>query len=85
MRGNSLNRSQRLVLVVGLAAALYAFGLWLTGLGSNLREGWVAYAPLSNQFDITGLHPWVRLVVWILLIAVWAFTSAWILRDQLST
>jgi hypothetical protein len=80
MKGHPLNQSQRIVTIVGLGAALYVFGIWFTGLDSNLPYGWVAYAPLSNQFNVTGLHPWVRLIIWIVLIAVWALVSVWLLR-----
>lgn len=85
MRGRSLNQSQRVVIVVGLAVALYAFGEWLTGLGSNLNVGWVAYAPLGSQSNITGLHPWVRLVIWIILIALWVGASLRLLRSKTPT
>lgn len=82
MRGRPLNHSQRIVAIVGLGIALYVFGTWFTGLGSNLPNGWVAYAPLSNQFNVTGLHPWVRLIIWIVLVAVWTLVSVWLLRDD---
>jgi heme/copper-type cytochrome/quinol oxidase subunit 1 len=76
-----LNRSQRLVIVVGLSAALYALGQWLMSIGSNLNYGWVAYAPLSKEFAPDGLHPWVRLVIWLVLITIWALVSVALLRS----
>jgi len=76
-----LNRAQRLVIVIGLGAALYALGQWLTSLGSNLPYGWVAYAPLSKQFGPDGLHPWARLLIWLALIVIWVATSALLLRS----
>jgi len=69
------------VLVVGLGTALCALGEWLSGLGSDLPNGWVAYAPLSHQFD-AGLHTWVRLVIWIALIALWVASSLWLLGAE---
>jgi hypothetical protein len=82
VKNRPLNRSQRAVIVVGLGVALYMFGLWLTSLGSNLNYGWVAYAPLSDQTNITGLHPWVRHVIWILLIGVWVLVSVSLLKEK---
>jgi hypothetical protein len=77
-----LNRAQRIVIVVGLGAALYVLGEWLTGLGSDLPTGWIAYAPLSNQFNVTGLQSWVRAIIWIALIGVWATASVRLLRSE---
>ena len=82
MRILALNRVQRLVIVVALGFALYESGQWLTSLGSNLNFGWVAYAPLSKQFSPDGLHPWVRFVIWLALIAIWALVSVTLLRTQ---
>lgn len=77
----SLNRAQRLVIVVGLSAALYELGQWLTSLGTNVNYGWVAYAPLSKQYAPDGLHPWARYVIWLVLIAIWAVASVTLLRS----
>ena len=70
--------------MVGLGAALYVLGQWLTQLGSALPYGWVAYAPLSNQYGPDGLHPWVRLLIWLVLIAAWVALSLTLLRTELS-
>jgi uncharacterized membrane protein YwaF len=78
-----MNRSQRLVIVVGLGVALYFFGGWITTRGTGAQFGWVAYAPLSNTNNLLGgLHPWVRLVIWLVLIVVWAVASLWLLRSS---
>jgi cytochrome bd-type quinol oxidase subunit 1 len=83
-----LNRGQRIVVVVALAGALFFVGSYVTTLG---RSGWVAYAPLSEAANssltsspLSGLHPWVRLVVWLVLIVVWAMTSLVLLRSSSS-
>jgi len=78
----SLNRAQRLVIVVGLSAALYELGQWLTSLGTNLNYGWVAYAPLSKELALDGLHPWVRYMIWLVLIAIWEVASVALLRSD---
>jgi hypothetical protein len=70
------------VIIVGFTTALYALGEWLTGLGSNLPTGWVGYAPIGDQFSTVGLHPWVRLVIWIVLVAVWVFASVKLLGTK---
>lgn len=82
MTGRPLNKSQCAVIIVGLGAVLYTFGLWFTGLDTKLNYGWVAYSPLSNRFDTTGLHPWLRLLIWIVLIVLWVVASATLLKEQ---
>jgi heme/copper-type cytochrome/quinol oxidase subunit 1 len=84
VRNHALNRAQRIVIVVGLGVALLALGEWLTALGSNLPYGWVAYAPLSGQFGPDGLHPWVRLIIWLVLITVWVLLSLRLLGTETS-
>ena len=82
-----LNHGQRVVLVVALAAALYVLGLYIMTLG-NAGSGWVAYAPLTQVAHsltgtpVAGLHPWVRLVVWLGLTVVWAGCSVALLRSR---
>jgi branched-subunit amino acid ABC-type transport system permease component len=81
------NHHQRVALVVALGIALYFAGAWLAGLGSRSNFGWVGYAPLSNTaFENTafegGLHPWVRLIIWLLLTALWAGLSLVLLRTR---
>ena len=74
--------------MVGLGVALYFFGGWITTRGTGAQFGWVAYAPLSNTTDVPlgpgGLHPWVRLIVWLVLILVWVGTSVILLRSPTS-
>jgi hypothetical protein len=80
-----LNFAQRVVGVLGLAFAAFVFGDWVTGLGSRVNFGWVAYAPLNNSANpgnFGGLHPWVRLVIWLLLISLWAGLSMCLLRTR---
>jgi heme/copper-type cytochrome/quinol oxidase subunit 1 len=79
-----MNTGQRIVIVVGLGVALYFFGGWITTRGTGPQYGWVAYAPLSNAYNtpnlLGSLRPWVRLVIWLALILVWAVASALLLR-----
>ncbi len=89
MKRRSLNRSQRVVIVVALGFAIYVLGQWLLEtleFGSRANFGWVAYAPLSNSFNNVGqiriLDPWVVLLFWLLAIAVWLVASLAILRDR---
>lgn len=77
-----LDRTQRMILVVGLGLACYVLGAWITNLDGGLT-GWVGYAPLQNNaFRLVnvGLHPWVRLVIWLLLVVFWTLVSTWLLR-----
>jgi hypothetical protein len=87
MKLRALSGSQRGVIVVALGFALYLFGQWLQvtwEFGSRADFGWVAYAPLSNSFNTLarGWHPWVVLLYWLVLIAVWMLASLAILQRR---
>ena len=84
MQDRSLNRSQSIVVVIGLGLALFILGDWLTALGSHPLTGWVGYAPLSTGNPFGGFHPWVRLIIWLLLIAVWVRSSTALLSTKSS-
>jgi len=77
-----LGMAQRVVVVVALGLALGMVGSYLTSLGT--RTGWYAYAPLSRQvFQPTGVGEpgWLRLLIWLAMISVWALTSLRVLRQ----
>lgn len=76
------NLGQRVVLVVGLGFCLERVGEYVTGLGGF--TGWTGYAPLTNPGPELsgGLHPWVRLVIWLVLAAVWVVASLAVLRAR---
>jgi hypothetical protein len=85
MRRPGLNLSQRIVLVIGSGFTSYLLGLWLTSLGTHFASGWVAFAPLSNSYfgpSLGGLHPWVRLVIWLVFIFVWIGFSLTVLANS---
>lgn len=87
MKRRPLNGSQRGVIVVALGVAMYIFGQWLQvtwEFGSRADYGWVAYAPLSNAYNplLRGWHPWVVLVYWLVLVAVWTLASLAILQRR---
>jgi hypothetical protein len=86
MQRRRFNMAQRLVVVFGLGAVFYLIGGWVTSLDSAF--GWVGYAPLSTGSStfrtssfVGGFHPWVRFVIWFLLIAVWVGVSLTLLRS----
>ncbi|NNN10143.1 MAG: hypothetical protein HKL85_13250 [Acidimicrobiaceae bacterium] len=86
MQRRQFNVAQRLVVVFGLGAVLYLVGGWATSLDSF--SGWVGYAPLrqgSAAYGTTtfigGFHPWVRFIIWLVLIAVWVGLSLTLLRS----
>ena len=73
-----------MVIVIGLGLGLYFFGGWATNRGEG--AGWVAYAPLSNGINAaalpgSGLHPWVRLIIWLVLIIIWVAAAIALLRS----
>ncbi|NNN09321.1 MAG: hypothetical protein HKL85_09040 [Acidimicrobiaceae bacterium] len=87
MKRRRFNLAQRVVVVFGLGAVLYLIGGWATSI--NSFSGWVGYAPLrqgSAAFATTTfiggfLHPWVRFVIWLVLIALWVGVSLTLLRS----
>lgn len=86
VRSRTFNVRQRVVVVVGTGAALLFFGSWLTTRGQG-GSGWVAYAPLSDTINATdlpapGFHPWVRLLIWLALIAIWVAVGVVLLRTR---
>jgi len=86
VRTRRFNVQQRVVIVIGLGVGLYCFGGWVTTRGGS-GSGWVAYAPLSNTINASdlpgpGLHPWVRLLIWLALIAVWVVVGVVLLRSR---
>jgi hypothetical protein len=88
VRSRSLNIRQRIVVVIGFGAASYFLGSWLTTRGEGAgRSGWVAFAPLSGSVDTAdlpgpGLHPWVRLLIWLALITAWVVVGVVLLRAR---
>src|SRR5664280_2435034 len=86
VRSRTFNIRQRAVVVVGIGAGLLFFGSWLTTRGQG-GSGWVAYAPLTNTINASdlpgpGLHPWVRLLIWLALITAWVVVGVVLLRSQ---
>jgi heme/copper-type cytochrome/quinol oxidase subunit 1 len=55
---------------------------FLVNLGSTVSLGWYAYAPLSQAAypPHTGLAGWLRLIIWLALIGLWALASIRVLR-----
>ena len=77
-----LNMAQRVVVVVTLGLALGIVAGYLTGLG--VRTGWYAYAPLSGQLQAPGIGEpgWLRLLIWLAAISLWALTSLRVLSHS---
>jgi hypothetical protein len=80
---DGLSKHQRIVIVIALGLVLGALAGYLTTLGTGPR--WYAYAPLSGQ----GFHPpgigepgWLRLIIWLAAIGLWALTSLRVLRPS---
>ena len=77
-----LSRPQKIVIVIALGMALGAAGIYLTSPGN--ATGWYAYAPLSQPVypPRTGLAGWLRLIIWLALIGLWALVSIRVLRSS---
>ncbi|MHB8379551.1 MAG: hypothetical protein ACYDB2_06490 [Acidimicrobiales bacterium] len=92
MRRVPLNYPQRVVIVVGAGIVLYFFGVWAMTWGPHGFTGWTGYAPVRNTPSATltatsdflgaGLHPWVRLIIWLILAATWVGFSLVLLRSR---
>lgn len=72
------NLSQRIVLVTGWGLALAVVGRWATQLGQMVERLPVRVG--AGAFTFGGLHPWVQMGVWLLLVVLWTAGSAWVLR-----
>ena len=85
-RIDTLSKAQRIVVVVALGLALVALGSYLVTLGSGaeFRAGGVFSAgggfwPFGQA---VGLKPWLRLIIWLVLIGAWALASVRVLRPS---
>ena len=81
---DGLSKAQRVVVVIALGLALGALGNYLVSLGSGVASGWIGYAPLTAQLYAPGrgLDGWLRLIIWLVLIGVWALASIRVLRPS---
>ena len=77
-----LNMAQRVVVVVALGLALGIVASYLTAVG--VRTGWYAYAPLSWQLQAPGIGGpgWLRLIIWLAALSLWALTSLRVLSQS---
>jgi len=81
-RLSRLGLGQRVILVIGLCVALTLVGEYAASEGT--LTGWVGYAPLSSSPILVpgGQPPWLRLVIWLVLVAVWVAGSLPLMRSQ---
>jgi heme/copper-type cytochrome/quinol oxidase subunit 1 len=81
---DGLGKAQRIVVVIAFGMALGAVGSYLVNLGNTVRAGWYAYAPLTQAVypPRTGLAGWLRLIIWLALIGLWAVVSVRLLRPS---
>lgn len=79
-----LSQAQRIVVVVALGLAFGVVGNYLVNIGNTVRGGWYAYAPLSQALypPRAGLAGWLRLIIWLALIGLWALVSVRVLRPS---
>jgi uncharacterized membrane protein len=80
---DGLGRSQRVVVVIAFGLVLETAGSYFVNLGSGIASGWYAYSPIAGAFfPSTGLHGWLRMTIWLVLIGVWALGSIRVLRPS---
>jgi hypothetical protein len=78
--------AQRIVLIIGIAAALVALGRYLETIGHNdVSFGWFAYAPLNSSAISTfrARPPSVDLAIWGGASVVWALASLRLIGSSL--
>ena len=82
---DGLSKAQRVVVVIAVGLALWAVGSYVVSLGSG-GFGWTGYAPFSAGGGFAppsrGLHDWLRLIIWLVLIGLWAVASVRVLRPS---
>jgi hypothetical protein len=82
---DGLGKAQRVVVVIALGLALWAVGSYVVSLGSG-GFGWYAYSPFTAGGGFAtpsrGLHDWLRLIIWLILIGLWAVGSVRVLRPS---
>jgi heme/copper-type cytochrome/quinol oxidase subunit 1 len=77
---DGLSKSQRIIVVIALGLALVTVGDYLVSLGEP-GFGWTGYAPLTSGFYAPArLHGWLRVIIWLALIGLWAVASIRLLR-----
>jgi hypothetical protein len=81
---DQLSQPQKIVVVIALGMAFGAIGIYLANRGNTGVFGWYGYAPLSQVVfpPRTGLHGWLRLLIWLVLISLWALASVRVLRPS---
>jgi hypothetical protein len=81
---DGLSKSQRVVVVIALGLALVTVGGYLVSLGSGYPSGWYAYSPLTSAVypPARGLHGWLRVIIWLVLIGLWSLASIRVLRPS---
>jgi heme/copper-type cytochrome/quinol oxidase subunit 1 len=82
MRG--LNRSQRIIAIVGWGVLLWFVGSFVSSLGEPGVFGWVAYAPLSGASSVhapgTYLTSLEDFFLWLALVVAWVAGAMFLLR-----
>jgi hypothetical protein len=82
MGTGGLNRSQRVVVAIGLGTLLYSLGLCLTAMNSPSVYGWVGYAPDQFTNNSLRMSQLGSFLIWFVLINVWVVASAFLFRSK---
>lgn len=82
MSPRRFNRSQRVVVVAALGVALYVLASWIVTWGSHLPYGSATFTNVSSPMFVGGLHPWVKVAIWLIAVALWSVTSIQVLRTR---
>ena len=82
MPASRINRSQRIIIVIGLGALLFIVSSWMVTWGSHLPYGSATFTTQNHGFDVGGFHPWVKVAIWVVATALWAAVSIALMRTN---
>lgn len=83
-----LNHTQRLMVSISIAAALFGANQALVTQFRRGEGGWFGYAPNTSVTFSAGnafsRSPWLQLLLWIALVVVWVTPALWLFADDKS-
>lgn len=75
--------AQKIVVVIGLAVALFFVGEYVVWREYAPNSGWFGYAPQTLRgYGPGARHPLWRVIVPLVLVAVWTACSVWLLGPR---
>jgi hypothetical protein len=81
------SKTRRIAVLVGLALLLGALGGYVMKLGAGHQDFatppfGLTLAPPQPPPEASALKPWMRVLIWLVLIGVWAFACIRLMRHR---